>query len=475
MSHYETLLAELRTVDQKMLRRIDRKRRPPESMPNQVWYGSDIPRDMIDQLMEHGNYKMIEGTPMVYALYEKYGREFSALLYTTVALYGTDDIVAHGYDGMPQYPLRYADYSEVCSTWDHGFFDYNIYLIRKDGSRYWLRTRALPVFLYCIISRCVDYVREHGPIEENPPRLRTAVEDKLHEAVQRLFPKDPEPHEWFDLFPEFEGFTPPPLQPPREPDQPQPVGSSEYSNQAISRMAEYRRCLSRKDLTAARSCLNKAMELGHGDAAWILGKLLADKDYASAVPHYMKAYANGSKEGAEAVETFTVAGAIAYFRNDHDQKQWEDAMLTAVGFGGTRPLMLMADYYLNGDDGMQKDVDRGLWCLELAAERGNVSAMFRLGTYLATSKSEEDRERGKKYLTRAAENGSEDAMAILMVPFGLKSLEDWQIARYWGHQYFTRARAWSEKASIAQLMLGLASSPKEFALWHALLQRYTMD
>ena len=180
MNHYDALLAELRTIDKRLLRKLDHKRRPPEPMPVEIWYGPEITRDLLDKVLDYGGYPYIEGTPLVLCFYNRAYTEFCTFLFTTVAVYTTQlelEYTNHRfrYEKI-ECPLRYDEFRQIEYTQTYGFLSDNIAVTKQDGTADMIAIRQGHVYFSTAFMRCVDYVNKHGPVEQKPPRFRHLAE-----------------------------------------------------------------------------------------------------------------------------------------------------------------------------------------------------------------------------------------------------------------------------------------------------------
>ena len=470
MNHYDALLAELRAIDKKLLRKLDHKRRPPESMPVEIWYGSEITRDLLDKVLDYGGYSEIEGTPLVLCRYTYYSDPFRTYLFTTVGVYTTQmdlEYSNHRFRYLTiECPLRYDEFRKADYVKSHGYIMENVDVIKQDGTADQVRCNSGQVYFATAFIRCVDYVNRHGHVEAKPLRI-PKLEVELLESVQSKYFSG----KVLPLFEPRTTLTPEPLPEPVEPQKAKPQGSGVYSKAAAAKMEEFRRWAKKSEPEKALRCLREAADLGHGDALWILTKIAeSEEDMNAMVSLSHEAVAHGSQEAADMVEVLLFAGASVSLTQRKDPDAWLDAALTAAKMGSAAAPEYIAEFFLTGTDCLKPNRAYGLRMLEIAADLGSVSAMYKLATAFLEEETQKSVQLGKYWLTKAAENGNVNAMRGLMSTKWCESKQDWETARYWGRQAFAAVGSDTDRSIISLGMLTLAANEPEYTLWLSVLQ-----
>lgn len=466
MNHYDALLAELRTVDKKLLRKLDRKRSPPEPMPHQIWYGSEIPPEQVDLFITRGGFPCIEGTPMVLGCYQYMNSP--AVLYTTVALYAVNlnyDFTGRRYDWEKvRFPLRYADFREIRSQKDRfGFFSNDIAITRKDGSPDVMHGFIGLVHMTCSLAICVEYVNKHGPVEADPPVFNSMAEKTLKDISRQYFPIPDKP-----LFPAYIPLAPE-LPKPMEETKSTPKGPGVYPKESMEKMEQFRKHAQAGEPAEALEQLSKAAAMGHGDALWILGKFMENSNPMDAFQFYSKAFQAGSQEGAASLEILGIATAM-YIMEHNDTATLQKILSIVESTGGVQALLLKAEIYLRGYGDIPRDLERGLQYLREAANKGSTEAMYQLGLALLADGVPEHRPAAREWILKAAANGSEKAMGALIHSDIARKLGAQSTVWDWGLQFYSRMQTPEDKAAVATNMLPWATTPKEHALWQSIMQ-----
>lgn len=465
MDHYETLLNELRAIDKRMLRRLDRKRSPPESMPKEIWYGKDIPRDKLDWLMGEGGFPYLEGTPMLLGIYSQYAGN-KALLFTTVGMYAVN--TNYEFAGKRKlyekvtYPLRYADYQEIYGIKDRdGFYSTRFPVIRKDGEQDQLYALFFPVMVSSALNRCVACVNEHGYIEADPPVIRTGAEEDQAQAIERFCSDGTEP-----VFPCMVDLRPRTTPAPAREIMPRCPNPDPVSREAERKLNEFRRYAREKKLPQMLQCLQEACRLGSGTALWLSGQISRTSDYEAMVKFDMVAAESGCQEAAADLEYFFMAMADVA-RKQQDLAMWETWLDKAIAMGGTTALCYGARGYLWGEDGIPRNRKKAVELLRLAASMGSRKAMLLLGEAYDAQPEPELREDARKYLAQAAQEGSTEALLLLCRHFGMESeafrRDTWNM----GLAAYATASSRACRQDVAKALQYLAVTPGEYALWRA--------
>ena len=471
MNHYDALLAQLRTVDKKLLRRLDRKRCPPEPMPHKIWYGSEIPPEEIDLFIQRGGYSCIEGTPLLLGIYE-YSKN-RAVLYTTVGLYTINsdfELTGKRVNWVtPKYPLRYADYKEIRSQKDrYGFFSNNIAITLKDGTADVLHGFTGLVHLACTLTLCVDYVNKFGPVESKPPFFTSSSELLLDKLTQQHFPLPDKP-----IYPKYIPLAPLLPEPMKE-EKPKATGTDASPEEAKKKMEQFRMPEIADKPEQMITLLKEAASLGHGEALWLCAKCIELDDPVEAFRLYKLACQCGSDEAAKSLEDLGSVLSEIYLKNNNiDEMKKILSVMAAVD--GTNALLLVADFYQDGRKGIPQDHEKMLRYLKTAADRGSTEAMYRLGCHLLTDNSPQRKSAGRDWIIKAATNGNMNAMLALVVPESVSFMGTEDKVDYWGRQFYANARTPKEKALIAKVMQDWAESPKEHAFWWSVEKRFAQN
>lgn len=472
MNHYENLLNELRTVDKRMVRKLDRKRSPPESLAAELWYGKDIPRDKLDWFLAQGGLSYVEGTPMILAIYSQYIGD-RALLFTTVGMYAVNsnyEYAGRRFRWEPvTYPIRYADYQDIYGKKDRdGFYSTKIPMVRKNGEQDELYALFYEVFISCILNRCVAYVNQHGPIDVKPTIFRTQAEDDLDWAVSHFCSDTVEP-----VFPWQVDLRPRSI--PASVPEPEPLSSGvcNTSPEAEKKMRELRRYAKEKRINEMLRALTEAAGMECGDALWMIAELMQQADPQKTIQALMLASDAGSQEAAAKLEMYYITFADISRTEHHDYAKWEAFLDRALALCGTDALCYGAGIYLKGEPGIPQDRKKALEFLRLAASRGSRDAMRLLGEAYDAQPEPDLRDEAKKYLAQAAQDGSTEALLLLCKHFGMDS-ESFR-KHLWdsGMAAYATVSASTSKQNVAKAMQYLAVTPREYALWKAAEQRWS--
>lgn len=474
MNHYDALLAELRTIDKRMLRKLDHKRRPPEPMPVEIWYGPEITRDLLDKVLDYGGYSEIEGTPLVLCRYTYFSDPFRTYLFTTVGVYTTQMDLEYSnhrfrYEKI-ECPLRYDEFREAAYVKEHGFIMDDVAVTKQDGAADMIAIRHGHVYFSTAFMRCVDYVNRHGPIEQNPPRIVSSDQENLEAVLAALCPGKVTP-----VFEPRTTITPDPLPAPVEEQKPKPRGSGIYPKAAHAKMEEFRRWAKKSEPEKALRCLKEAADLGHGDACWILGALLPTDEITAATGLYQKACDLGSQEGANALETTHLTVAVAALLHYDDLNVWMSASKQALEMDSAKAAGYLGIAFLTGAEGLDPNPELGFRLLEIAADRGSIQAMAMLGSKYLDIATPESLRKARHYLTMAAQNGDVTSMSYLMNSRLCDTKEGWESARYWGRQAFTAVTADRDRRLFALQLMKLAASEPEYVLWRSVFQTDKAD
>ena len=176
-----------------------------------------------------------------------------------------------------------------------------------------------------------------------------------------------------------------------------------------------------KDVKKALSYFEKAAELGDMFAICELGYchlhgLGVDKDPVKAVSLFRQASDAGYLQARYNLATVLLNGADGSVEKDQDQAC--ALMLDAANQGHSTSQLWVGQFYCYGIEGNRKGTDRekALTYLQLAVEQENSRAMYHLaGMYLKRNLQEHERdpEKGMEFLEMAAERGEVDAQVWL--------------------------------------------------------------
>lgn len=281
MGTMEGLLQEMKSVTKRTLIKLDHKRRPPERLPEVIYYGADIPRELQNRFLLEGGFSYFEGTPLMIALIWKSQITIQGFLFTTVGVYACENYTKIDSDAYttapPEYPVRYDRYREIRPTKEPGgYFGDRFEMHGKDGSVTTLSTLN-QVFLYAVLKRCVEYIQMYGPVETKPPRIRTA-EEEMQALIMEKYLSDP-------ICPVYKSDTKmkfhyiPAMNVPT-------TGRSPYEKKttdaARRRMDAFGNACRLNQLEKATKSLLEAAKEGHADAIYILGVSMLSEDLRSA-------------------------------------------------------------------------------------------------------------------------------------------------------------------------------------------------
>lgn len=474
MNHYENLLQQLRTVDKRLLRKLDHKRSPSESPARELWYGNEIPRAKLDRFLELGGFTHVEGTPMVLAIYSQYTGDHG-VLFTTVGMYAANtNYQLAGKRKLRQdlkYPFRYADYREV--NWkksQYGYFSDKIDLIEKDGEWDELYCLFYPVFVSNILNLCVRYVNEHGQVEADPPIVRTQAEDDQAWAIDHLCGDAKMP-----VFPWRVDTNPREVPSPHPGLSPRPAGKDQSGPEGAQKMEQFRCFAKEKQTKKMTGALMDAARLGRGDAFWLIAKALSKKDPINMVSGFTMASETGSQEAAEDLELVYMIVADLALEKCQGYGVWKNWLDRALALGGSEAKCYGAKTYLKGAPGVPQDRTKALELLNEAMFWGSDRANLLLGQIYDEKPEPELREDAVNALEELARHGNAEGMLLLFKHFGMEDEPTRRLYWSYGMAAYATCAFGIEKRNVAKAMQYLAVTPGEYALWHAAQLRWSNE
>lgn len=138
-----------------------------------------------------------------------------------------------------------------------------------------------------------------------------------------------------------------------------------------------------EDMSRAKQLLEKALELGSGNAAYRLGWMY-ERGFLSEEPDYVKAMEYYEK-AAELDNVDGYCRAALYLANGYsgvtDAVKSREYYEKAAGMGSCFALVELSFLYENGN-GVERSYEKAFELCEKAAQEGYPYAMFRIGLYL---------------------------------------------------------------------------------------------
>lgn len=190
-----------------------------------------------------------------------------------------------------------------------------------------------------------------------------------------------------------------------------------------------------EDMNRAKELLEKAIELGSGNAAYRLGWmyergfLSEQPDYVKALEYYEKAASLNNADGYCRMALYLANGYSGVKDADKSRECYEKAAELDSCFA----LVELAFLYENGD-GVEKNYEKAFELISRAAGQGYPYAMFRSGLYMEKGVLGEAKpEEALAWYTKAAEADDNDAIFALGRCYkeGIGTEEDWDKALEW--------------------------------------------
>ena len=190
-----------------------------------------------------------------------------------------------------------------------------------------------------------------------------------------------------------------------------------------------------EDMNRAKELLEKAIELGSGNAAYRLGWmyergfLSEQPDYVKALEYYEKAASLNNADGYCRMALYLANGYSGVKDADKSRECYEKA----AELGSCFALVELAFLYENGD-GVEKNYEKAFELISRAAGQGYPYAMFRSGLYMEKGVLGEVKpEEAFAWYTKAAEADDNDAIFALGRCYkeGIGTAEDWDKALEW--------------------------------------------
>ena len=190
-----------------------------------------------------------------------------------------------------------------------------------------------------------------------------------------------------------------------------------------------------EDMNRAKELLEKAIELGSGNAAYRLGWmyergfLSEQPDYVKALEYYEKAASLNNADGYCRMALYLANGYSGVKDADKSRECYEKA----AELGSCFALVELAFLYENGD-GVEKNYEKAFELISRAAGQGYPYAMFRSGLYMEKGVLGEAKpEEAFAWYTKAAEADDNDAIFALGRCYkeGIGTAEDWDKALEW--------------------------------------------
>ena len=190
-----------------------------------------------------------------------------------------------------------------------------------------------------------------------------------------------------------------------------------------------------EDMSRAKQLLEKALELGSGNAAYRLGWMY-ERGFLSEEPDYVKAMEYYEK-AAELDNVDGYCRAALYLANGYsgvtDAVKSREYYEKAAGMGSCFALVELSFLYENGN-GVERSYEKAFELCEKAAQEGYPSAMFRVGLYLEKAVLGEAKpEEAFAWYTKAAMADENEGIFALGRCYkqGIGTEEDWDKALEW--------------------------------------------
>lgn len=190
-----------------------------------------------------------------------------------------------------------------------------------------------------------------------------------------------------------------------------------------------------EDMSRAKQLLEKALELGSGNAAYRLGWMY-ERGFLSEEPDYVKAMEYYEK-AAELDNVDGYCRAALYLANGYsgvtDAVKSREYYEKAAGMGSCFALVELSFLYENGN-GVERSYEKAFELCEKAAQEGYPYAMFRVGLYLEKAVLGEAKpEEAFAWYTKAAMADENEGIFALGRCYkqGIGTEEDWDKALEW--------------------------------------------
>ena len=190
-----------------------------------------------------------------------------------------------------------------------------------------------------------------------------------------------------------------------------------------------------EDMSRAKQLLEKALELGSGNAAYRLGWMY-ERGFLSEEPDYVKAMEYYEK-AAELDNVDGYCRAALYLANGYsgvtDAVKSREYYEKAAGMGSCFALVELSFLYENGN-GVERSYEKAFELCEKAAQEGYPYAMFRIGLYLEKAVLGEAKpEEAFAWYTKAAMADENEGIFALGRCYkqGIGTEEDWDKALEW--------------------------------------------
>ena len=188
-----------------------------------------------------------------------------------------------------------------------------------------------------------------------------------------------------------------------------------------------------EDMSRAKQLLEKALELGSGNAAYRLGWMY-ERGFLSEEPDYVKAMEYYEK-AAELDNVDGYCRAALYLANGYsgvtDAVKSREYYEKAAGMGSCFALVELSFLYENGN-GVERSYEKAFELCEKAAQEGYPYAMFRVGLYLEKAVLGEAKpEEAFAWYTKAAMADENEGIFALGRCYkqGIGTEEDWKGGR----------------------------------------------
>ena len=190
-----------------------------------------------------------------------------------------------------------------------------------------------------------------------------------------------------------------------------------------------------EDMSRAKQLLEKALELGSGNAAYRLGWMY-ERGFLSEEPDYVKAMEYYEK-AAELDNVDGYCRAALYLANGYsgvtDAVKSREYYEKAAGMGSCFALVELSFLYENGN-GVERSYEKAFELCEKAAQEGYPYALFRVGLYLEKAVLGEAKpEEAFAWYTKAAMADENEGIFALGRCYkqGIGTEEDWDKALEW--------------------------------------------
>ena len=218
-----------------------------------------------------------------------------------------------------------------------------------------------------------------------------------------------------------------------------------------------------EDMSRAKQLLEKALELGSGNAAYRLGWMY-ERGFLSEEPDYVKAMEYYEK-AAELDNVDGYCRAALYLANGYsgvtDAVKSREYYEKAAGMGSCFALVELSFLYENGN-GVERSYEKAFELCEKAAQEGYPYAMFRVGLYLEKAVLGEAKpEEAFAWYTKAAMADENEGIFALGRCYkqGIGTEEDWDKALEW----FGKGAEKNESRCLTEFMTRAAEQDYGYA------------